>query len=85
MLAVQPSDLLNNQLTEAAAEHLVTLDHRTSPDHLLLLAEAYRNSGESEKAATTAREGLALLAAPVPGRPIPRTRHLLELLITPHA
>lgn len=79
MLTVQPSKLRDPRLTVQSAERLVALDHRTTPEFLLWLAQAYRAAGQHEHANAAAREGLALLAPPRPGEPITRPRKLLEM------
>lgn len=79
MLVVKPSKLRDNRLTVEAAEELVAHDHRTTPEFLLWLAQAYQAAGQAEKGNAAAREGLALLALPQPGEPMTRPGKLLEI------
>jgi hypothetical protein len=66
-------------LAVACAERTVALSHRQLPSYLLTLAQAYRASGQIEKARATANEGLALLPALQPGSVKPKIRKLLEI------
>jgi eukaryotic-like serine/threonine-protein kinase len=78
-----PVGLRNPKLAIQYTERLAALDHRTTPDYLLSLAQAYHQDGQIERARTTATEGLALLP-PVPsGSTIVRARKLLELEAQP--
>lgn len=79
MLIVKPAGLRDNQLTIQSAERLAALDHRSTPDTLLWLAQAYRAGGQGEKANAAAKEGLALLAPSPSGVPITRSAKLLEI------
>lgn len=78
MLTVLPLQLRDFRLTVQYAERLAALSHRKDPNCLLLLSQAYRADGQSEKARATAREGLALLPPYVPGTRAVRCRVLLE-------
>jgi non-specific serine/threonine protein kinase/serine/threonine-protein kinase len=84
LLIVKPPRLRDNQLTVQSAEQLVALDHRTTPESLLWLAQAYHAAAQIEKGNAAAKEGLALLAVPQPGDPITRPRKLLEIEEHPH-
>jgi eukaryotic-like serine/threonine-protein kinase len=79
LLKVRPANLHNPQAAVQYAERLVALDHRRTPQYLALLARAWREDGQPEKAAAAANEGLALLPEPAPGAPVTRTRKLLEI------
>jgi tetratricopeptide (TPR) repeat protein len=79
LLKVQPANLRNPQTAVQYAERLVALDHRRTPQYLALLARAWREDGQPEKAGAAAKEGLALLPEPAPGAPVTRTRKLLEI------
>jgi tetratricopeptide (TPR) repeat protein len=77
-LRVLPANLRNPQATVQFAERLVTLDHRRTPGYLALLAQAYRQNGQPEKAIAAANEGLALLPQSAPGLQNTRTKVILE-------
>jgi eukaryotic-like serine/threonine-protein kinase len=79
MLRVQPATLRNPKLAIQYTERLAALDHRTTPDYLLSLAQAYRQDGQIQHARTTATEGLALLPPAPPGGTVVRARKLLEM------
>jgi hypothetical protein len=79
LLMVKPSSLRDSQFAVSCAERAVALSHRKAPSMLLILAQAYRASGKTEKSRTTADEGLALLPTAQPGRVKPRIRKLLEI------
>jgi non-specific serine/threonine protein kinase/serine/threonine-protein kinase len=80
LLTVEPASLRNPALATKYAERLVTLDHRLTPDYLLLLSQAYAAERRESEARAAAREGLLLLPPPPPnGEPLSRTRRLLEL------
>jgi eukaryotic-like serine/threonine-protein kinase len=83
MLRVQPANLRNPELAIQYTERLAALDHRTTPDYLLSLAQAYRQDGQIERAQATAAEGLALLPAVRRGGTIVHVRKLLELETQP--
>ena len=78
MLTVLPVQLRDSRLAVQYAERLAALSHRKDPNCLLLLSQAYRADGQSEKARATAQEGLALLPPSVPGMRAGRCRVLLE-------
>jgi tetratricopeptide (TPR) repeat protein/predicted Ser/Thr protein kinase len=78
-----PVSLRNPKLAIEYTERLAALDHRTTPDYLLSLAQAYHQDGQIERAQATAAEGLALLPPVPPGGTIVRTRKLLELEAQP--
>jgi hypothetical protein len=61
------------------AEGGAAATYRKTPNWLLLLAQAYRASGQLEKARTAAREGLALLPGLQAGAIKSRIRKLLEI------
>jgi serine/threonine protein kinase len=78
-LVVEPASLRNASDSIASAERLVALDHRVTPDYLLLLAQAYRAQGRKAEARAVAREALALLAPSLASdAQVPRTRKLLD-------
>jgi non-specific serine/threonine protein kinase/serine/threonine-protein kinase len=78
-ISAQPARLRDAALSVKYAERLTTLDHRSNPETLLLLAQAYRSVGDFRKANDVARQGLAMLA-PIDARQrVPRTRKLLEI------
>lgn len=79
LLIVEPASLRDPGLAVACAERTVALSHRQLPSYLLTLAQAYRASGQIEKARATANEGLALLPALQPGSVKPKIRKLLEI------
>jgi tetratricopeptide (TPR) repeat protein len=79
LLTVLPAHLRNPQAVVQYAERLVALDHRRTPHYLALLAQAYRQDGQQQKARATAKEALALLPEPSPGVPPTRTRKQLEI------
>jgi tetratricopeptide (TPR) repeat protein len=81
MLTVRPMGLRDNRQTVHYAERLATLSHHTDPTSLLRLAQAYSLNGELEKAAATAKEGLALLPPRLSGTPAVRCRVLLEHML----
>ena len=76
---VEPTSLRDPQFVLACAERGVTLTHRKTPVWLLTLAEAYRSTGQVEKARAAAGEGLALLPSWNSGSPKSRIRKLLEI------
>jgi tetratricopeptide (TPR) repeat protein len=78
ILRVEPASLKDPQLAVTWAERGVALSHRKTPAWLLLLAQAYRGSGQIEKSRAAALEGLALLPALPPGSVKPNIRKLLE-------
>lgn len=81
MLEVTSPGLRDPDLTVQYAERLTALSRRLDPNDLLLLAQAYHESGQLSKAIETAREGLSLLPPRAPGaRPI-RCRILLQGVI----
>lgn len=84
MLIVVPVRLRNPAWTVAQAERLVALTHGRKPPFLLTLAQAYRQSGQSEKAVMTADQGLALLPALSVGAKAPRLRTLLSDVADAH-
>ena len=78
-LQAEPPSLRDPQLASSYAERGVALTHRKMPEWLLLLAEAYRSTGQIEREREAATEGLSLLPAWQPGTPKARIRKLLEL------
>jgi hypothetical protein len=64
--------------TLSCAERGAALTHRKIPVWMLELAEAYRASGQAEKARAAAKEGMALLPPLRSGDPKSRVRRLLE-------
>jgi tetratricopeptide (TPR) repeat protein len=82
LLTVQPVSLRDPRFAVDCAERAVNLSHRMKPSMLITLAQAYRASGQAERSRETAKEGLALLAAPQPGSVKPRIRKLLEAQMT---
>jgi tetratricopeptide (TPR) repeat protein len=80
MLRVLPQRLRNPRQTVQCAERLVALDHRRTPGFLVLLAQAYGQDGQPDKAAGAAKEGLSLLPPQSPTAAVTRTRQLLDLL-----
>lgn len=78
MLQILPTSLRDPHLTVQYAERLVTLDHRRNPNYLLLLAQAYDQDNQPQRARATATEALALLPPVPPGGTIVRARKLLE-------
>jgi len=78
-LRVLPQHLRNPKATIQFAERLVAIDHRRTPGYLALLAQAYRQDGQQEKASAVATEGLALLPEPAPGAIPTRTGKMLEI------
>jgi eukaryotic-like serine/threonine-protein kinase len=79
----EPESLRDPEFALACAERGVALTHRKMPEWLLMLAQAYRATGQTEKASAAAEEGLALLPNWPPGSPKPRIRKLLELEAKP--
>jgi tetratricopeptide (TPR) repeat protein len=82
-LTVEPASLRDPTFALACAERAVALSHRQSPSELLLLAEAYRATGQIAKSRTAAEEGLALLSPFEPGSVKPNIRKLLEIQTRP--
>jgi tetratricopeptide (TPR) repeat protein len=79
LLQAEPASLRDPRLALSYAERGVALTHRKTPEWLLLLAQAYRSTGQIDKAQKTASEGLTLLPAWQHGTPKSRIRKLLEL------
>jgi tetratricopeptide (TPR) repeat protein len=80
LLTVEPASLRNPALATHYAERLVNLDHRETPDYLLLLSQAYAAQRRRSEARAVAREGLLLLAPPpTKEEPPSRSRKLIEL------
>lgn len=77
-LTAQPATLRDVRLAVSYAEREVAMSHGKTPFRLLSLAQAYRQSGQSEKAGATAKEGLALLPDLAPGSVAPNIRKQLE-------
>jgi len=83
-LTVQPVNLRNSSLAVKYAERLVSIDHRETPDYLLLLSQAYAAQNRKSEARAVANECLSLLAPPpTNGDPVSRTRKLAELRLFP--
>jgi hypothetical protein len=61
LIIVMPARLREPSLAVEFAERMVEKSHHQKPGFLLTLAQAYRISGQPEKARATAWEGLALL------------------------
>jgi tetratricopeptide (TPR) repeat protein len=78
MLFALPKQLRDTRLTVQYAERLVALTHRSDPNYLLLLAQAYHGNGQFEMANVTAQAGLHLLSPESSGTPLTRSRILLE-------
>jgi hypothetical protein len=57
----KPDTLRDPSIALRCAKRGVLLTHRKDPSWLLNLAQAYRASGDAKQAASTARDGLALL------------------------
>ena len=72
----KPDTLRDTSLALRCAERGVLLTHRKDPSWLLSLAQAYRATGDTKQAASTAKEGLALL----PDDPANQTFRLRRLL-----
>lgn len=77
-LTAAPVSLRNPQLALSWAEREVAISHGTMPSAMLTLAQAYRATGQIEKARATANEGLALLPRLQPGSVKPNLRIELE-------
>src|SRR5580692_8285109 len=82
-LTVEPDSLRDPAFALACAERAVTLNRRQSPSELLILAEAYRATGQIDKSHAAAEEGLALLSPLEPGSIKPNIRKLLEIQARP--
>jgi hypothetical protein len=82
MVSVLPSRLRDSRLAVQYAERLAASSHHQDPNSLLLLAEAYLEDGQVEKADATAHEGLSRLTQQPPGVPAVRCRVLLEYTLT---
>ncbi len=80
LLRVLPSNLRDPHITVQYAERLVAADHRRTPGFLALLALAYSQDHQQEKAATAAAEGIALLPPSATAAAATRTRRILESL-----
>lgn len=78
ILNVEPNSLRDPKLAVTWSERGVALTHRKVATWMLSLAQAYRASGQTEKARATAKEGLALLPNQQPGDPKSWIRKLLE-------
>jgi tetratricopeptide (TPR) repeat protein len=78
LLVAQPADLQDPAHAATMLERARLGDPRPTPNFLALLAEAQWRTGRQIEAGITAREGLALLPAPVPGQPKSHTRERLE-------
>jgi eukaryotic-like serine/threonine-protein kinase len=77
-LMAEPESMRDPKQAQEWAERGVAMTHRKELEWLLTLAQAYRATGQSEKARATAQEGLALLPALQPGDPKSHDRKLLE-------
>jgi tetratricopeptide (TPR) repeat protein len=82
-LTVEPASLQDPAFALACAKRAVTLNHRKSPSELLILAEAYRATGQIDKSRAAAEEGLALLSPLEPRSVKPNIRKLLEIQARP--
>ena len=82
MLIVLPTDLREPRQTVRYAERPVVLSRRTDPTLLMLLAQAYQEDGQSDKARSTALDGLKLIASPAADAPPSRCRILLEQILS---
>jgi serine/threonine protein kinase len=78
ILNVEPNSLRDPKLAVTWSERGVALTHRKVATWMLSLAQAYRASGQTEKARATAKEGLALLPDPHDGDLESWIRKLLE-------
>jgi eukaryotic-like serine/threonine-protein kinase len=72
----KPDTLRDTAVALRCAERGVLLTHRKDPSWLLSLAQAYRATGDTKQAVSTAKEGLALL----PDDPANQTFRLRKLL-----
>ena len=77
-LTAAPALLRNPPWALAWAEREVAITHRTMPSGMLTLAQAYRGTGQIEKARAAANEGLALLPPLPPGSVKSNLRKELE-------
>jgi len=77
-LFAEPPALRDPQLALACAQREVAMGQGKLPFRLLTLAQAYRATGQIEKARATAKDGLALLPPPQTGNVKPSIRRLLE-------
>jgi hypothetical protein len=77
-LTAEPALLRNPQMALSWAEREVAISHGMMPSRMLTLAQAYRASGQIEKALAAANEGLALLPPLQPGSVKPTLRKELE-------
>ena len=78
-LTVEPASLRDPAFALACAERAVALNRRQSPSELLILAKAYRATGQINQSRAAAEEGLALLSPFEPGSVKPNIRKLLEI------
>jgi tetratricopeptide (TPR) repeat protein len=79
LLRLQGTQFADPAFTLKCAERGVALTHRKIPSWMLELAQAYRATGQPDKARAAAKEGLALLPAASPGMAKSRVRRLLEM------
>lgn len=77
LLNVKPARLQDPDLAITCADREAYLTHRHDPGVLLLLAQAYRSAGQTERAHAVAQEGLGLLPPTSRGLPVSRMRRLL--------
>ncbi len=77
-LNAEPPSARDPELALSYAKRAVELTHRRIPMMLLLLARAYRATGQIDLSRATAREGLALLPQPPPHADPTNMRRLLE-------
>ncbi len=82
-LTVEPAALRDPAFALACAERSVALNRRQSPSELLILAEAYRATGQIDQSRAAAEDGLALLSPLELGSVKPNIRKLLEIQARP--
>ena len=78
-LNAQPTSVRDLKAALSLAKAGVEMTHHREAEYLLLLAQAYRASGDQANATKAATEGLALLPGTRPGEPVSRLRKLLTL------
>jgi len=78
MVSVLPERLRDSRLAVQYAQRLAVRSHHQDPNSLLILAQAYLEDGQVEKAAQAANEGLSHLPQQLPGTSAVRCRVLLE-------
>jgi serine/threonine protein kinase len=76
-LKAEPAKVRDAMVALRLAQQGVEMTRRREASYLLLAARAYHNSGDKQRGAKSAAEGLALLPPIQPGIPISRIRTLL--------